>query len=184
MRPACRWTRSCLRWGCAHGLPAPGLAGGVSPLPTCAAALGNRTKAGCICRKAKKSPPCAKGGQHGNAMQGGLQSRGNDSAGFLLSGTGAPLGCGGSPSIPQSAFADSSLCTREPSLPFCIEPAQRGTLVRCPDGHTFFAFLRTTGPARERSMGAAARRQRGSAVWVQRHAAYMYSKKASRALFT
>ena len=33
------------------------------------------------------------------------------------------------------------------------------SLVRCPDGHTFFAFLRTTGPARERSMGAAARRQ-------------------------
>ncbi len=39
-----------------------------------------------------------------------------------------------------------------------------------PDGHTFFAFLRTTGPARERSMGAEALRQRGSAVWVQRHA--------------
>ena len=32
-------------------------------------------------------------------------------------------------SIPQSAFADSSLCTREPSLPFCIEPAQRGSAV-------------------------------------------------------
>ena len=45
------------------------------------------------CRRAKKSPPCAKGGQHGNAMQGGLRSRGNDSAGFLLSGAGAPLGC-------------------------------------------------------------------------------------------
>ena len=28
-----------------------------------------------------------------------------------------------------------------------------------PDGHTFFAFLRTTGPARERSMGAEALRQ-------------------------
>ena len=25
-----------------------------------------------VCRKAKKSPPCAKGGQHGRAMQGGL----------------------------------------------------------------------------------------------------------------
>ena len=45
------------------------------------------------------------------------------------------------------------------------------SLVRCPDGHTFFAFLRTTGPARERSMGAAARRQRGSAVWERRHSA-------------
>ena len=33
------------------------------------------------------------------------------------------------------------------------------SLVRCPDGHTFFAFLRTTGPARERSMGAEALRQ-------------------------
>ena len=33
------------------------------------------------------------------------------------------------------------------------------SLVRWPDGHTFFAFLRTTGPARERSMGAEALRQ-------------------------
>ena len=31
--------------------------------------------------RAKKSPPCAKGGQHGRAMQGGLQSQANDSAG-------------------------------------------------------------------------------------------------------
>ena len=45
------------------------------------------------------------------------------------------------------------------------------SLVRCPDGHTFFAFLRTTCPARERSMGAAACRQRGSAVWERRHSA-------------
>ena len=28
-----------------------------------------------------RSPPCAKGGQHGRAMQGGLQSQANDSAG-------------------------------------------------------------------------------------------------------
>ena len=30
---------------------------------------------------ARRSPPCAKGGQHGRAMQGGLQSQANDSAG-------------------------------------------------------------------------------------------------------
>ena len=35
MRPACRWTRSCLRWGCAHGLPAPGLAGQPRKEPGC-----------------------------------------------------------------------------------------------------------------------------------------------------
>ena len=78
-----------------------------------------------LCRRAKKSPPC--GGVAPLPYQGGLRSRGNDSAGFLLSGAGAPLGCGGSPSIPQSAFADSSLCTRE---------------VRWPDGHTVFALAR------------------------------------------
>ncbi len=32
-------------------------------------------------------------------------------------------------------------------------------LVRWPDGHTFFAFLHRTCPARERSMGAEALRQ-------------------------
>ena len=31
--------------------------------------------------EALRSPPCAKGGQHGKAMQGGLRSRANDSAG-------------------------------------------------------------------------------------------------------
>jgi len=54
---------------------------------------------------------------------------------------------------------------------FCISQGRGAPLVRWPDGHTFFAFLRTTGPARERSMGAAARRQRGSAVWERRHSA-------------
>ena len=29
-------------------------------------------------------------------------------------------------------------------------------LVRCPDGHTFFAFLHRAGPARERNMAAQA----------------------------
>ena len=42
-------------------------------------------------------------------------------------------GCGhhqpGTLAIPQSAFADSSLCTREPSLPFCTGLAQRGSAV-------------------------------------------------------
>ena len=36
---------------------------------------------------------------------------------------GAQYGCGVTPPIPQSAFADSSLCTREPSLPGQIQPA-------------------------------------------------------------
>ena len=163
MRPACRWTHTALpRWVIERRLAA-------------------------FAARQRKAPLVQRGGQHGNAMQGGLQSRGNDSAGFLLSGAGAPLGrpdtgpgaplgCGGSPSIPQSAFADSSLCTREPSLPFCIEPAQRGTLVRCPDGHTLFAA--------QHSPGHSVIAQRGSAVCQRRHSAYMYSKKASRALFT
>ena len=54
--------------------------------------------------------------------------RGDCEAGGMIQ-LGAVIGCGGSPSIPQSAFADSSLCTGEPSLPFCIEPAQRGSAV-------------------------------------------------------
>ena len=42
-------------------------------------------------------------------------------------GPAAQVASGGTPPIPQSAFADSSLCTRE---------------VRWPDGHTVFALAR------------------------------------------
>ena len=35
----------------------------------------------CCPAREHRSPPCAKGGQHGRAMQGGLQSQANDSAG-------------------------------------------------------------------------------------------------------
>ena len=41
----------------------------------------------------------------------------------------------------------------------CTSQGRGAPLVRWPDGHTFFAFLHQTCPARERSMGAAARRQ-------------------------
>ena len=47
------------------------------------------------------------------------------------------------------------------------------SLVRCPDGHTFFAFLRTTGPARERSMGPASR-------WPRREARKGSGKSGGR----
>ena len=58
---------------------------------------------------------------------------------------GAVIGCGstawpsghrtgGSPSIPQSAFADSSLCTREPSLPRSTQPAKAKKSPPCAKG--------------------------------------------------
>ena len=84
----------------------------------------------------KKSPPCAKGGQHGNAMQGGIDSTQLPGR-YQVPGVGMVSQV---PSIPQSAFADSSLCTREPSLLPSIQPAK-------------FCF-----PARQRSLGAASRR--------------------------
>ena len=137
---------------------------------------GNNRPRFCCPVREHRSPPCAKGGQHGKAMQGGLTalnprddtrcrvwlslarcrqslSRRSPTAPFAqgsrlclsalgLPSAGAQYGSGGTPPIPQSAFADSSLCTRE---------------VRWPDGHTVFAFLRTTGLARQRSMGPASR---------------------------
>ena len=72
----------------------------------------------------------------------------------------------GRPPYPYQSAKSRDLC-----VAFCTSQGRGAPLVRCPDGHTFFAFLRTTGPARERSMGAAARRQRGSAVWERRHSA-------------
>ena len=49
--------------------------------------------------------------------------------------------------------------SRDLCVAFCTSQGRGAPLVRWPDGHTFFAFLRTTGPARERSMGAEALRQ-------------------------
>ena len=46
-----------------------------------------------------------------------LSSPGQPPAFALLSGAAAQYASGGTPPIPQSAFADSSLCTRAPSLP-------------------------------------------------------------------
>ena len=65
------------------------------------------------------SPPCAKGGQHGRAMQGGIDSTQLPGR-YQVPGVGMVSQV---PSIPQSAFADSSLCTREPSLLPSIQPA-------------------------------------------------------------
>ena len=79
------------------------------------------------------SPPCAKGGQHGNAMQGGIDSTQLPGR-YQVPGVGMVSQV---PSIPQSAFADSSLCTRE---------------VRWPDGPSawavisLLAVLHPTGP--------------------------------------
>ena len=100
--------------------------------------------------RAKKSPPCAKGGQHGNAMQGGLTAlnpRDDTRCRVWLS----------------LVRCRQSLSRRSPTAPFAQGRSGGRTailsLVRCPDGHTFFAFLHRTCPARERSMGAEALRQ-------------------------
>ena len=60
----------------------------------------------------------------------------------------------GRPPYPYQSAKSRDLC-----VAFCTSQGRGAPLVRCPDGHTFFAFLRTTGPARERSMGAEALRQ-------------------------
>ena len=58
---------------------------------------------------ARHSPPCAKGGQHGKAMQGGLSSRVNDSAGFYCRVRKHRLG---------AASRCQSLSRRSPTAPF------------------------------------------------------------------
>ena len=60
----------------------------------------------------------------------------------------------GRPPYPYKSAKSRDLC-----VAFCTSQGRGAPLARWPDGHTFFAFLRTTGPARERSMGAEARRQ-------------------------
>ena len=129
---------------------------------------GNNRPWFCCPVREHRSPPCAKGGQHANPMQGGLTAL------SCLDDTRCRVWL-------SLARCRQSLSRRSPTAPFAQGRSGGRTailsLVRCPDGHTFFAFLRTTGPARERSMGAAARRQRGSAVWVQRHAGPAWGAK-------
>ncbi len=60
----------------------------------------------------------------------------------------------GRPPYPYKSAKSRDLC-----VAFCTSQGRGAPLVRWPDGHTFFAFLHRTCPARERSMGAAARRQ-------------------------
>ena len=60
----------------------------------------------------------------------------------------------GRPPYPYQSAKSRDLC-----VAFCTSQGRGAPLVRCPDGHTFFAFLHRTCPARERSMGAEALRQ-------------------------
>ena len=60
----------------------------------------------------------------------------------------------GLPPYPYKSAKSRDLC-----VAFCTSQGRGAPLVRWPDGHTFFAFLRTTGPARERRLGAEALRQ-------------------------
>ena len=123
----------------------------------------------------RRSPPCAKGGQHGNAMQGGIDSTQLPGR-YQVPGVGMVSQV---PSIPQSAFADSSLCTREVRWPdghisLCrfasnwpflwhlvpVGPRREAgkrsgknlvfpRKVRWPDSHTFSALANTTGKGKE-----------------------------------
>ena len=119
----------------------------------------------CFCRLCspgqRESPLCVKGGQHGAAMQGGLTP-----LSYILD-------------ISRRAIRSSGQSHRRHSPP---PPFAQGrpsawavilSLVRCPDGHTLFAFLRTTGPARERSMGPASR-------WPRREARKGSGKSGGR----
>ena len=60
----------------------------------------------------------------------------------------------GRPPYPYKSAKSRDLC-----VAFCTSQGRGAPLVRWPDGHTFFAFLHRTCPARERSMGAEALRQ-------------------------
>ena len=65
----------CLLLCSGAGEPTP-VGASVQSLPS-----GNNRPRFCCPAREHRSPPCAKGGQHGRAMQGGLQSQANDSAG-------------------------------------------------------------------------------------------------------
>src|SRR5699024_6311480 len=78
----------------------------------------------------------------------------------------AQYGSGGTPPIPPAAFAATSLCTREASLPWFIQPAlvllPSAAAVRCPDGQNSLCPGSYNRPsfdcrARQGSMGAASR---------------------------
>ena len=58
----------------------------------------------------------------------------------------------GRPPYPYKSAKSRDLC-----VAFCTSQGRGAPLVRWPDGHTFFAFLHRTGPARERSMAVPTR---------------------------
>ncbi len=115
--------------------------------------------------RAKKSPPCAKGGQHGRAMQGGLQSQANDSARccdrVMEHGLAVPTPGPGSTAWLRMLAVNPSVCVRR-QLP--LHKGESGgrtailSFAPAPERPDFLPGLRTIA-------------QRGSAVWVQRHAA-------------
>ena len=63
--------------------------------------------------------------------------------------------------VPPLSYCLRRRCAAAPPCSGAGEPtpvrANLQSWVRWPDGHTFFAFLYTTGPARQRDMGAASR---------------------------
>ena len=122
----------------------------------------------CCPAREHRSPPCAKGGQHGNAMQGGLQSQANDSAGCCDRVREHRL------AVPTrvrqhrlgAAARRQSLSRRSPTAPFaqgsrlCLSASSLPTAQQKapPMGELFCIWL-----------GSVA--QRGSAVWPRRLAA-------------
>ena len=114
--------------------------GGVAPLPYCAPAPDHATGLSFNYRvREHHSPPCAKGGQHGKAMQGGL-------AGWPRSHIALPR-----PIMqPGKMIQSASQSHRQRSLP---PPFAQGRLLCCPapDRPSFY------GLARQRSMAVAAR---------------------------
>ncbi len=86
---------------------------------------------------------------------------------------------------------DQSAKSRDLRVAFCTSQGRGAPLVRWPDGHTFFAFLHRTCPARERSMGAEALRQplaktrkSGLSHFFDMHKAGAHSVRPSRFIFS
>ena len=138
--------RPKLAEGCMHCLLLCSGAGEPTPVGASVQSLPsghNRPWFYCRARE-HRSPPCAKGGQHGRAMQGGLQSQANDSAGC----------CDRVRERSMPAQALGRRHSANPSVDIRRQlPLHKGAI---------FAAQHTTGP------GSVA--GRGSAVWVQRHA--------------
>ena len=133
--------------------------------------------------EALRSPPCAKGGQHGAAMQGGIVKR---IASFCLAAcrarersmavrppdrpdTGPPCAKGGQ----HGKAMQGGLWSQVDPIGFSAalgtggDPAwgaKKVGEVPCRDSHTFFALRRSTSPARERSMTAQALGRRLAAI--------------------